>query len=70
MTMRGVRWELAPHPRTDEVLCVDVRTARGTGRTALGTAYIGREAVDDRRVLAQCVRDARKSAMRFRQRHA
>jgi hypothetical protein len=67
--MLGVRWSIEPiHVAPDGLLRVSVRTARGTGKAAMGWVEVTPEAAQERHIMARCILDARAAAMRFRNR--
>jgi len=66
--MLDVRWSIEPSPvAPEELLRVSVRTARGTGKSAMGWVEVTPEAAQERPFVARCILDARAAAMRFRE---
>lgn len=67
--MLDVRWGVEPSPiAPEELLRVSVRTARGTGKAAMGWVEVTPEAAQERHMMARYILEARAAAMRFRNR--
>lgn len=65
-TMRDRRWFVGEFFEDDAHLLLTVITARGTGRRAYGSVVVTPEVLDDRRMRAWAIRQARNAAMEYR----